>query len=268
MPIEMSEEFKLAWGEEEPSFDDLMALDGEMYRQVARRKTFKFTLKNKDYFAKIHKGVGWAEIVKNLLQGRLPILGAVNEYEAINALKGLDIKTMTLAAYGQRGVNLAELESFVITESLEPALSLEDLSMDWAANKPDLKLKRALIKRVAEIARQLHDNGINHRDLYICHFLLKESDFESIQQAEKLPLYLIDLHRVQMRKEVPERWRVKDLAALYFSSMGIGFTQRDFYCFIKAYSNRRLSVELKLNENRWGSVFAKGQKLNSKPVKD
>ena len=229
MPIEIAEEFKLAWGEKPPLFDDLMALEGEMYRQVARRKTFKFTLKNKDYFAKIHKGVGWGEIVKNLLQGRLPILGAVNEYEAINALTKLGIKTMTLAAYGQRGVNLAELESFVITESLEPALSLEDLSIDWARNKPDLKLKRALIKRVATITRQLHDNGINHRDLYICHFLLKESDFESIQQAEKLPLYLIDLHRVQMRKEIPERWRVKDLAALYFSSMGIGFTQRDFY---------------------------------------
>jgi len=268
MSIEIAEKFELEWGEKKPSFDDLMALDGEMYRQVARRKTFKFTLKGKDYFAKIHKGVGWSEIAKNLLQGRLPILGAVNEYEAINALKELGIKTMTLAAYGQRGVNPAELESFVITESLEPALSLEDLSVGWATNRPDLKLKRALIKRVAAITRQLHDNGINHRDLYICHFLLKESDFESIQEVEKLPLYLIDLHRMQMRKEIPERWRVKDLAALYFSSMDIGFTQRDFYRFIEVYSGKSLSEEFEFNGNRWAKVLAKGKKLNSKPIKD
>jgi len=268
MSIKVTKKFKSAWGEEAPSFDDLMTLDGEMYRQVARRKTFKFKLKNKDYFAKIHKGVGWGEVVKNLLQGRLPILGAVNEYEAINALTELGIKTMTLAAYGQRGVNLAELESFVITESLEPAFSLEDLSMDWACKKPDLKLKRALIKIVATITRQLHDNGINHRDLYICHFLLKEADFKFIQQPEELPLYLIDLHRAQMRKEIPERWRVKDLAALYFSSMNIGFTQRDFYRFIRVYSDKGLSEELELNGNRWANVYAKGQKLNSKPIKD
>lgn len=267
MPFEIAENFKENWGEK-PSFDELMALDGDMYRQVARRKTFKFTLNNKDYFAKIHQGVGWGEIVKNLSQGRLPILGAVNEYEAINALTKLGVKTMTLAAFGQRGLNVAELESFVITESLEPAISLEDLSMDWAKSKPDLKLKRALIKHVATITRQLHENGINHRDLYICHFLVKESDLNSIQAVNELPLYLIDLHRVQMRKSVPERWLIKDLAALYFSSMQIGFTRRDFYRFIQVYSGKSLSTEFKLHARRWASVCAKGERLNSKPIKD
>jgi len=266
MPFEVAEKFKENWGGS-PSFDELMVLDGDMYRQVARRKTFKFTLNNKDYFAKIHKGVGWGEIIKNLLQGRLPILGAVNEYEALNALTALGIKTMTVAAYGQRGVNLAELESFVVTESLEPAISLEDLSMDWLKNKPSLKLKRALIKHVATITRQLHDNGINHRDLYICHFLLKELDLKFVSNTDELPLYLIDLHRVQIRKEVPERWRVKDLAALYFSSMHIGFTRRDFYRFIKAYSGESLRVELNSYAVRWDAVFVKGKKLNSKPIK-
>ncbi|ORU92071.1 MAG: lipopolysaccharide kinase [Cycloclasticus sp. symbiont of Poecilosclerida sp. N] len=266
MSFEVTESFKKNWGAN-PGFDEVMALDGDMYRQVARRKTFKFTLNNQDYFAKIHKGVGWGEIVKNLLLGRLPVLGAVNEYEAINALTKIGIKTMTLAAYGRRGWNVAELESFVITESLEPAVSLEDLSMGWVKNKPDLKLKRALIRHVAAITRQLHDNGINHRDLYICHFLLKESDLKSALNVDELPLYLIDLHRVQIRDFVPERWRVKDLAALYFSSMHIGLTQRDFYRFIKAYSGESLSAELNCHAARWSAVFTKGQKLNSKPIK-
>ncbi len=267
MPFELTGKFIEDWVDT-PSFNKIMALEGDMYRQVARRKTFKFTLKGNDYFAKIHNGVGWSEVIKNLLQGRLPILGAVNEYEAINELIALGIKTMTLAAYGQRGLNPVELESFVITESLEPAVSLEDLSLEWTTKKPDLKFKRALIRRVAEITRQLHDNGINHRDLYICHFLLKESDLESLQSAGELPLYLIDLHRVQIRKKVPERWRVKDLAALCFSSMNIGFTRRDFYRFIEVYSGKKLSVELRDNAKRWGVVFEKAQKLNAKPIRD
>lgn len=41
MKLEVTEEFQKDWGDT-PSFDQLMALDGEMYRQVARRKTFKF----------------------------------------------------------------------------------------------------------------------------------------------------------------------------------------------------------------------------------
>ena len=153
MSFELSNKFKEHWAGS-PSFDELMALDGEVYRQVARRKTFKFSLQGHEYFAKLHKGVGWAEIVKNWLLLRKPVLGAVNEYEAIKALRKLGVNTMTLAAYGQRGTNPAELDSFVITESLEPALSLEDLSLNWAKQPPEPRLKRALIKCVASMSGQ------------------------------------------------------------------------------------------------------------------
>jgi len=266
MPIEVSEFFKQNWGGE-PGFDELMALDGEVYRQVARRKTFKFSVNDKEYFAKIHHGVGWVEIIKNLVQGRLPVLGASNEYEAINSLTQLGIKTMTLAAYGQRGKNVAELESFVITESLEPSISLEDFCVDWAVKKPSLKLKRALIKNVAEITRCLHQNGINHRDLYICHFLLKEADLAKHLNPAELPLYLIDLHRVQIRLKTPERWLVKDLAALYFSSMDIGLTSRDLYRFVCIYTNSLLRTEFVDNKQFWERVTKKAHQLYAKPLK-
>ncbi len=38
---------------------------------------------------------------------------------------------------------------------------------------------------------------------------------------------MIDLHRAQTREQTPKRWRNKDLAALYFSALDIGLTQRD-----------------------------------------
>jgi len=267
MAFELSKVFKKDWGTE-PSFDEIMALEGEMYRQVARRKTFKFTLNGHDYFAKLHKGVGWPEIVKNFILLRKPVLGAVNEYEAINALNGLGIKTMTLAAYGQRGSNPAEKESFVITESLEPAPSLEDISLTWAKFPPKPRLKRAFIKRVALMSAQLHRNGINHRDLYLCHFLLKQAEFDALADVNELQLYLIDLHRVQIREQVPRRWLVKDLAALYFSSMDIGLTQRDFLRFIRDYSEGNLRAELNCNRSLWQAVERKARILKSKPIKD
>jgi len=267
MLLDLSDKFKKHWGDS-PTFDQLMALDGEMYRQVARRKTFKFNLNGHDYFAKLHKGVGWGEMVKNWILLRKPVLGAANEYEAIKALTKLGIKTMTIAAYGQRGSNPAELESFVITESLEPALSLEDLSLTWDKQPPETRLKRALIKRVASISAQLHRNGINHRDLYICHFLLKQDELAALSDVNDVQLYLIDLHRVQMRAQVPRRWQLKDLAALYFSSMDIGLTRRDLLRFIRIYSGCDLRVELAANQRFWLEVERKALVLKSKPVKD
>ena len=266
MQFEVSDSFRKDWGSE-PSFDELMNLDGEMYRQVARRKTFKFTLNGRDYFAKIHNGVGWSEVFKNLISARLPVLGARNEYDAIKALQKLNVDTMTIAAFGQRGSNPAELDSFVITESLEPAISLEDFCADWSVNAPARESKRILIERVARITRRLHANGINHRDLYICHFLLYEADIEKLGELKELPLFLIDLHRVQIRQKIPNRWLVKDLAALFFSSMEIGLTTRDFYRFVRVYTGNTLKVEFSNNRQFWKQVACKAMQLKGKPIK-
>ena len=266
MQFYVTEAFKKDWGGI-PEFDELMALDGEIYRQVARRKTFKFVLNGHFYFAKIHRGVGWGEILKNLIQGRLPILGAKNEYDAISALTTLGIKTMTLAAYGQRGLNIAEQDSYVLTESLEPSTSLEDFCANWTVDKPSLKLKRALIKRVATITRTLHENGINHRDLYICHFLLKDGELESPAEISDLQLYLIDLHRVQIRPKTPKRWQVKDLSALYFSSMDIGLSLNDRLYFIRHYTGQSIRLTLDNHDDLWRDVARKALILKAKPIK-
>ncbi|HAI97215.1 MAG: lipopolysaccharide core heptose(I) kinase RfaP [Cycloclasticus sp.] len=266
MQFELTETFKNNWGTSS-SFDELMALEGEIYRQVARRKTLKFSMNGRVYFAKIHQGVGWGEIFKNLFQGRLPILGAKNEYDALGALHQLGIKTMNLAAYGRRGFNLAEQESFVVTESLEPAVSLEDFCADWALHKPPFKLKRALIKRVAKITRTLHENGINHRDLYICHFLLKEGELESLKNVDDVALYLIDLHRVQIRDKTPKRWQIKDLAALYFSSMELGLSRYDLSYFMSCYTGEPFKCSLQKNKALWKAVEQKALRLKAKSAK-
>jgi heptose I phosphotransferase len=241
--------------------EQLVSLEGDVYREQSGRKTVRLTLDGKAYFAKIHSGVGWHEILKNLLAFRLPVLGAQNEWRAIKRLEHLGIRTTPLVAHGRRGWNPARRESFVVTEAVGNTVSLEDFCREWPAKPPRFELKRKLIGEVAGIARSLHENGLNHRDFYLCHFLLDRSSGRGMGHSQKLRLFLIDLHRVQIRRNTPMRWRVKDIAGLYFSSMDIGLTQRDLLRFIRLYRNKPLKVSLREDRVFWRRVTRRGISL-------
>ena len=131
---------------------------------------------------------------------------------------------------------------------------------DWKENPPDFPLKTALIRKVAGIARVLHRNGVNHRDFYICHFLLDRSK----PLSPSLNLYLIDLHRVQVRRSTPERWVIKDLAGLFFSSMDTGLTSRDLFRFMEVYSGKPLRTVLKDELCFWRQVNTRAVRLYKK----
>lgn len=221
----------------EINFNRFLSIQGEEFRNVPGRKTMRFEVEDRGYYIKLHFGVGIKEILKNLLQLKLPVLGAKNEYLAIKCLTDLRIDTMQIAGYGCRGSNPASKQSFIITEELTNTISLEDYCRNWSAEPPIPSLKRKLITQVALIARKLHENGLNHRDFYICHFLLK-LPFDP--EHQDLRLYLIDLHRVQIRKKTPHRWIIKDIAGLYFSAMDIGLTKYDLFRFIKIYKKKSL----------------------------
>lgn len=212
------------------AFTAAEALQGEVLRALEGRRTLRTEIAGRAYYAKIHRGIGWGEILKNLLSGRLPVLGAGNEWQALRRLTALGVDTMHPVAFGKRGSNPARQHSFIVTEELASTISLEDFCREWPQHPPPPTLKRALTRRVAEMARRMHRGGVNHRDFYLCHFLLH---LPVDPQWPKLSL--IDLHRAQVRRRVPRRWRDKDLAALYFSALDIGLTQRDFLRFLKTY---------------------------------
>ena len=237
----LEEPFRSLWAGSDP-FVAVESLQGKIFRELEGRRTLRTEVAGKGYFVKIHRGVGWAEIAKNLLTLRLPVLGAENEWRAIRRLGELGVDTMRAVAFGQRGENPARQRSFLITEELAPTISLEDFCRDWAKTPPPVRLKRALILRVAEMARKLHSGGVNHRDFYLCHFLLH---LDPPPTADRLRLSLIDLHRAQVRARTPARWRDKDLAALYFSAIGIGLTQRDLLRFLAVYFARPLRSVLR-----------------------
>lgn len=227
----VDEPFRSLWAGQDP-FVAVEALQGEVFRELEARRTLRTEVAGRGYFVKIHRGVGWGEIFKNLVSARLPVLGANNEWRAIGRLTELGVATMKAVAFGERGADPAHRHSFIVTEELAPTVSLEDFCRDWPLHPPPVRLKRALIARVSDMARRMHEGGVNHRDFYICHFLLHLAPAPT---PEALRLSLIDLHRAQVRAHTPRRWRDKDLAALYFSALEIGLTTRDKLRFLRGY---------------------------------
>lgn len=232
-------------------FDQLMTLRGEVFRHQEGRKTQRVKIGDHYYFIKQHRGVGYLEILKNWLQGKAPVVSAKNEWRAIHLLHRLGLAAPPLYGYGERGWNPAQRQSFVLLGEVESE-SLEQITANWQASPPTIKRKRTLIREVARIAKIMHEHGMNHRDFYLCHFLERKSD----QQ-----LCLLDMHRAQLRAETPLRWRIKDLAGLYFSSKDIGLTPRDYLRFIAIYSGTSAAKALRKEKEFWQAVMQRGEKL-------
>jgi len=251
----------------EDAFDRILDLEGEVFRELAGRRTLRFCVGERSYFAKLHFGVGWREIFKNLWRLRQPVLGAGQEWRAIQRFEALGVATMTLAAYGERGGNPARQESFVITDELVDTISLEDLSRNWRTASPAPAFKRALIAKVAEIARTLHENGVNHRDFYLCHFLMEQTPGTTGPGGASPKLHVIDLHRVQIRRRTPKRWVIKDLAGLFFSSLDIGLTSRDVFRFLRHYRQRSLREIFSEESGFWSRVARRAVRLYQRDFK-
>lgn len=234
--VKLADPFRTLWAGKDP-FAAVEALEGKVVRAMDGRRTFRTEVAGRGYYVKIHRGVGWGEIFKNLFSARLPVLGAANEWRATQRLAELGVDSLHAVAFGQRGSNPARRHSFVITKELAPIISLENFTRSWQQQPPAPALKHALIERVATMARRMHEGGVNHRDLYICHFLLH---LDPVPSPENLRLSLVDLHRAQIRPQTPRRWRDKDLAALHFSSLAIGLTKRDRLRFLRTYFARPL----------------------------
>ena len=222
---------------EESAFDKLMDSEGEKFRHIKTRRTLKFEKGGKNYFIKIHRACGWREVLKNWFAFKRPVTSARLEWEAIDRLNSLNVSTLSVVGRGIRGKAPANQESFVITKALEGMISLEQLTQSWGglANRKRVYLKRELIRQVANIAKTIHCNGLNHRDFYLCHFLVKDRQWDQWEPEDSLTLHLIDLHRMQQRATVPNRWWIKDLAGLLFSSLDCNLTRNDLLRFSKVY---------------------------------
>ena len=234
-------------GDEDP-FSWQENLERVIFRDVENRETSRVLIGQERYFVKIHKSASWQSAFNELFGGQTPRFGAEAEWRAVRAFQKLDIPTIEPYLYAKRGTSFLNHRSLLISKSLEKKVSLEHFSTSNPV------FKRLLIKKIAEISRKMHLAGINHRDFYLCHFLMD-------QDISKGPLlHLIDLHRAQEREKVPRRWLIKDLGSLLFSSLLKGLTRRDLLRFVRYYSDRPLREALK-DKNFWAGSLARARGL-------
>lgn len=232
----------------EKSIEGLMALQGPIFRAQEGRRTIRIVRGGTGFFLKQHFGIGWREVAKNLLLFRRPVLGAEVEWRALRHLQAAGIGAARPLGFGARGLNPARRQSVVAMAELTGMTSLEDAVSEWRQQSPAPAAKRALLVAAADLARRMHDSGLNHRDFYLCHIL---------RHGETGNLFLLDLHRAQIRRRVPRRWRIKDLSALLFSAAGAGLTRRDLLRFVSAYRRRHWRAVLTEEAGLWQAVERK-----------
>jgi len=251
--VTLAEPFATRWQGKDP-FVEVERLQGRVYRALEGRRTLRTEVDGRGYFVKIHHGVGWRDILKNLLTGKAPVLGAGNEWRALQRLHDAGVATMRAVAFGERGCNPARKHSFIITEELAPTVDLEVVGKAWHA--VPATSKHALIAQVAATTAAMHAAGVNHRDCYLCHFLWHQDG-----PADVIRLSLIDLHRAQTRAHVPRRWRNKDLAALYFSALDLPLTRTQRLRFLRGYFQRELRQILQDEARLLAWLQTKAEKL-------
>ncbi|MDA1075557.1 MAG: lipopolysaccharide core heptose(I) kinase RfaP [Proteobacteria bacterium] len=260
--VYLREDLQAAWRDRD-IFDAAFDLEGEVYRAVATRRTLRTCIDGKVYFAKLHMGVGWDEIFKNLVTLKLPVIGAENEYRACRHLEEHGIQAPRVAAYGRRGGNPARVRSFVITDELAGRESLEDLTNRWFDDPPHPARKRALVMAVAGFARRFHGAGVIHRDFYICHLLLDVKKFTQ----NVVDLAVLDLHRAQIHTRIPRRWLIRDLAALLFSTLDLPLSRRAWLRFVRVYRARPLREVFAEEGVFWEAVYQRALMLYRKAGK-
>lgn len=234
--------------------------EGEVFREVKGRSTLRVQIGGQPYFLKRHRGVGWLEILKNWLVGKRPVLGAENEYRACRHLAARNLPAPRVAAFATEGGNPARRRSFVLCDELSGYDSLEAVVADWARQPPSPRARRRLTVAVARFVRRLHEEGVAHRDLYICHLML---DRHKWAQGEAR-LAVLDLHRARLQPRLSAYWRKRDLAALLFSTLDLDLPARSRLRFLRIYTGRPLREAYGEDPRFWRAVARRAQALHRK----
>jgi hypothetical protein len=116
--------------------------------------------------------------------------------------------------------------SFIATEDLAGFTPADKLVQDG------LDFDRLLIP-TADLAAKLHNAGLHHRDLYLCHFMARA-------EGNNVALRMIDAARV---RELPgmftrRRWIVKDLSQFWYSTTQLPVSELQRESWLAEYAER------------------------------
>ncbi len=154
------------------------------------------------------------------------------EFSSAKNLAAAGINTPKTICYGEQWGAFFERRSFIITEKIRDAESLErklPACFSSPATAENLKLRRDFITQLATFVKKFHGTNYRHRDLYFSHIFYSNSG----------KFHLIDLARVFNSSLFSERFRRKDIAQVYYSAPARYFSQTDRLRFYLGLTGRR-----------------------------
>ncbi|MFB0525055.1 MAG: lipopolysaccharide kinase InaA family protein, partial [Phycisphaerae bacterium] len=153
------------------------------------------------------------------------------EFEQTSELAAVGINTPKIVSYGQQWGTFFEKRSFIVTEKIPNAESLERGLPNFftgPATTENLKLSRDFITQLAGFVKKFHEINFRHRDLYLSH----------IFYDDKGKFHLIDLARVFKPAVLHQRFRIKDIAQLHYSAPAKYFSNTARLRFYFEYTGR------------------------------
>ncbi|HEG43224.1 MAG TPA: hypothetical protein ENH94_04150 [Phycisphaerales bacterium] len=193
------------------------------------RMTFDITGPDTTLFLKRYDNPPILDQVKRWTQGGRR--QSIADFDRLPAeiLNEAGIKTPKTIAYGSQFKGMFERRSFIVTEKIPAAESIErklpDFILEPSAPQA-ARAKRDFINALADFVRKFHETGYFHRDLYFAHIFFGENG----------EFYLIDLQRTFKPKASAFKYRVKDIAQLYYSAPGNYFSRADRLRFYLRYA--------------------------------
>lgn len=240
----IDEKIRLAWVGEEP-FDVVRQLRGQRFRDERDRRTVKFPLAGRSYFAKLYFGRGREAL--RPWQWPPKLAAARNEYRAARHLRGFGVLAPRPVAHGTEDPHRLERVSFVVSEALDGYSSLATATAGWRDAPPTPRAKQRVVENVAILARLMHGAGVTHRDFDLDHIWLEDTAFGRGQ----VRLALIGLHGVRIGNRVSLPGVLCDLGTLIASSQHVPLTRRDRLRFVRWYTNLPLRQALKKRRLLW-----------------
>ncbi len=220
------------------SFDALFSFNsgkdpgGSSLPEYRSRLEFKISNPEKTLFLKRYNHPGALTQIKNWFWHNARKSMMSFDFDPTEDLARAGINTPKTISYGEQWGILLEKRSFIITEELPNAESLEQKLPDCFNDRSQtesLRQQRNFIERLGQFARRFHDTGYRHRDFYLAHIFYSDDG----------TFFLIDLQRAFKPRILAERFRIKDIAQLYYSAPGSAFSKTDRLRFYKSYAGKR-----------------------------
>jgi hypothetical protein len=167
------------------------------------------------------------------------------EFDRLCDFRRRGLATVTPVAAGTQRVGFFRWQSFLMTVDFAPFRQLEKVlahNPEVYQGKMGQKRKELLLKKVAQVARQMHAAGYNHRDFNATHILMHYPD-----QNQAPHLALFDLQRIDTNRFFKWRWMIKALAEVSYTLPEALFDDRDRLYLFWAYTGWQ-TLNLK---NRW-----------------